>query len=50
MYKRDADVTSKIVERVEEISKKRNITMAQVALAWILSKDGKVFHSRKQPS
>ncbi|KAF8328980.1 aryl-alcohol dehydrogenase [Amanita rubescens] len=34
-----ADVTSKIVERVEEVAKKRDISMAQVALAWVLSKD-----------
>ena len=26
--------------RVEEIAKAKGITMAQVALAWILSKDG----------
>ena len=26
--------------RVEEIAKKRGITMAQVAVAWVLSKDG----------
>ncbi|KAF8340168.1 aryl-alcohol dehydrogenase [Amanita rubescens] len=35
----ETDVTSKIIERVEEIAKKRNISMAQVALAWVLSKD-----------
>jgi len=29
-----------IVNRVEEIAKKRNISMAQVAIAWILSKEG----------
>ncbi|KAF7352052.1 Aldo/keto reductase [Mycena venus] len=29
-----------IVNRVEEISKKRGISMAQVAIAWVLSKDG----------
>ncbi|KAF8728409.1 hypothetical protein AX14_006684 [Amanita brunnescens Koide BX004] len=33
----EADGTT--VDRVEEIAKKRNISMAQVALAWILSKD-----------
>ena len=31
---------SEIVKRVEEIAKAKGITMAQVALAWILSKDG----------
>ncbi|KAJ6529730.1 NADP-dependent oxidoreductase domain-containing protein, partial [Mycena capillaripes] len=29
-----------ITPRVEEISKKRGISMAQVAIAWVLSKDG----------
>ncbi|KAJ6541213.1 NADP-dependent oxidoreductase domain-containing protein [Mycena vulgaris] len=29
-----------IVNRVEEIAKKRGISMAQVAVAWVLSKDG----------
>lgn len=29
-----------IVDRVEEVAKKRGITMAQVALAWTLVKDG----------
>ncbi|KAJ7302265.1 NADP-dependent oxidoreductase domain-containing protein [Mycena albidolilacea] len=29
-----------IVNRVEEVAKKRGISMAQVAVAWILSKDG----------
>jgi len=33
------DVDGIIVERVEEIAKKKDISMAQVALAWILSKD-----------
>ena len=30
-----------IVNRVEEIAKKRGVSMAQVATAWVLSKDGK---------
>ncbi|KAG8977475.1 hypothetical protein FRB90_008783 [Tulasnella sp. 427] len=30
----------KIVERVEEVAKKMNVTMAQVAIAWTLQKDG----------
>ncbi|KAF8188849.1 NADP-dependent oxidoreductase domain-containing protein [Mycena galopus ATCC 62051] len=29
-----------IVNRVEEVAKKRGISMAQVAIAWVLSKDG----------
>ncbi|EIW61070.1 aryl-alcohol dehydrogenase [Trametes versicolor FP-101664 SS1] len=37
-YKNEATVT--IVSRVEEIAKKRKISMAQVAIAWILSKPG----------
>lgn len=49
MYKASEAIgTSEIVERVEEIAKKRYISMAQVALAWILSKDGPFFHSRKE--
>jgi len=39
-----ADVTGKTVERAEEIAKKRDTSMAQVALAWILSKDGILFN------
>ncbi|KAG8985753.1 hypothetical protein FRB90_004464 [Tulasnella sp. 427] len=30
----------KIVERVEEVAKKMNVTMAQVAIAWTLQKEG----------
>jgi aryl-alcohol dehydrogenase-like predicted oxidoreductase len=30
---------------VEELAKKKGITMAQVALAWILTKDGGCFSS-----
>jgi len=32
--------TPEIIKRVEEISKKRGISMAQVAIAWILAKPG----------
>ncbi|KAF5330009.1 hypothetical protein D9611_010518 [Ephemerocybe angulata] len=32
--------TKEIVDRVEEIAKKKNITMAQVATAWSMSKEG----------
>ena len=38
------DADGAIVGRVEEIAKKKDISMAQVALAWILSKDGMSFH------
>ncbi|KAJ6623549.1 aryl-alcohol dehydrogenase [Mycena sp. CBHHK59/15] len=34
------DATTTIVNRVEEISKNKGVTMAQVALAWVMSKDG----------
>ena len=44
---KDVDGTNRIVERVEEMAKKRDISMAQVALAWILSKDGMLFYSRE---
>jgi len=36
----EGDATNPIVERVGEIAKKKNISMAQVSLAWLLSKDG----------
>jgi aryl-alcohol dehydrogenase-like predicted oxidoreductase len=32
-----------IVNRVEEIAKKRGVSMAQVATAWVLSKEGRSF-------
>jgi aryl-alcohol dehydrogenase-like predicted oxidoreductase len=32
-----------IVNRVEEIAKKRGVSMAQVATAWVLSKEGTSF-------
>ncbi|KAF4206168.1 hypothetical protein CNMCM8927_005275 [Aspergillus lentulus] len=34
---RETEVDKAIVDRVEEIAKKKNITMAQVAIAWVLS-------------
>ncbi|KAI0669361.1 aryl-alcohol dehydrogenase [Trametes maxima] len=37
-YKNDATTT--IISRVEEIAKKRGISMAQVAIAWVLAKPG----------
>ncbi|KAI0328029.1 aryl-alcohol dehydrogenase [Cubamyces sp. BRFM 1775] len=37
-YKNEA--TTQIVSRVEEIAKKKGISMAQVAIAWVLSKPG----------
>ncbi|KAH9890406.1 aryl-alcohol dehydrogenase [Cubamyces lactineus] len=37
-YKGDA--TSQIISRVEEIAKKKGVSMAQVAIAWVLSKPG----------
>ncbi|KAJ7077131.1 Aldo/keto reductase [Mycena belliarum] len=35
----ESTANQKIVDRVEEIAKKRGISMAQVSVAWILSKD-----------
>lgn len=35
---KDADSTKVIVDRVEEISKKKGVSMAQVAIAWTLHK------------
>ncbi|KAJ7219379.1 NADP-dependent oxidoreductase domain-containing protein [Mycena pura] len=34
------DATTSIINRLEEISKKKGFSMAQVALAWVMSKDG----------
>jgi len=34
------EANNEIIKRVEEIAKARNISMAQVAIAWSLSKDG----------
>ncbi|KAF8201004.1 aryl-alcohol dehydrogenase, partial [Pholiota molesta] len=36
----EAPGTEGILSRVEEIAKKRDISMAQVGIAWVLSKDG----------
>ncbi|CAA7259017.1 unnamed protein product [Cyclocybe aegerita] len=36
----EAPGTNEIIGRVEEVAKKRGISMAQVSIAWILSKDG----------
>jgi len=33
------DPSNEIIDRVEEIAKKKNISMSQVALAWLLTKD-----------
>jgi 1-deoxyxylulose-5-phosphate synthase len=38
MYSRTEEDDHKVVDRVEEIAKKRGVSMAQVALAWMLSK------------
>ncbi|KAJ7063379.1 aryl-alcohol dehydrogenase [Mycena amicta] len=34
------DATAEIVQRLEELSKKKGFSMAQVALAWVMAKDG----------
>ncbi|KAF5365882.1 hypothetical protein D9757_011046 [Collybiopsis confluens] len=34
------DATATIVNRVEEIAKKKNAKMAQIAIAWVMAKDG----------
>jgi hypothetical protein len=51
VYK-SAPGAEKIIERVEEIAKKRDVSMAQVAIAWCLSKDGNLvssFTSKPRP-
>ncbi|KAM6493059.1 aryl-alcohol dehydrogenase [Amanita muscaria] len=39
-YSKGSEGTATIVNRVEEVAKKRGISMAQVALAWVFQKDG----------
>lgn len=41
MYLSDWSGGKAIVDRVEEIAKKKGVTMAQVSLAWVLAQDGK---------
>jgi len=35
-----SNFNANIIDRVEEIAKKKNIKMAQLALAWVLNRDG----------
>ncbi|KAI0806628.1 aryl-alcohol dehydrogenase [Fomes fomentarius] len=39
-HKGDGTGTSEIVNRVEELAKKKEVSMAQIALAWLLAKEG----------
>lgn len=43
LYLSDWSGGKAIVDRVEEIAKKKGVTMAQVSLAWVLAQDGE-FH------
>jgi aryl-alcohol dehydrogenase-like predicted oxidoreductase len=38
LYAKTAEADRRVVERVEELSKKRGVPMTQIALAWLLSK------------
>jgi len=40
LYAKTAEADRRVVDCVEELSKKRGIPMAQIALAWLLSKPG----------
>ena len=40
------DPEHEIIDRVEALAKKKQISMAQVATAWILSKDGSYFFDK----
>ena len=40
LYKRTQEADRKVVDRVVEVAGKRGVPMAQVALAWLLSKPG----------
>lgn len=39
---KDLPSTQAIVERIEELAKKKGISMAQVAIAWCLNRDGEL--------
>ncbi|KAF5346876.1 hypothetical protein D9756_010574 [Leucocoprinus leucothites] len=39
-YTIDTPATQEIIKRVEEIAKKKGVSMAQVSLAWVMSKPG----------
>ena len=36
---RSSEASGAIIDRVEELAKKKKITMAQLSLAWLLAKD-----------
>ncbi|MER8402521.1 hypothetical protein [Mesorhizobium sp. M1348] len=40
MYERNEANDKEIVAAVEQVSKERNVSMADVAMAWVLQKDG----------
>ena len=40
---RDSEI--KIIDRVEEMAKKKGVSMAQLVTAWLLSKDGMILQS-----
>ncbi|KAI0365119.1 aryl-alcohol dehydrogenase [Pilatotrama ljubarskyi] len=39
-YNKEGSGTPEIVNRVEELAKRKGVSMAQISVAWILSKDG----------
>ncbi|EIW61065.1 aryl-alcohol dehydrogenase [Trametes versicolor FP-101664 SS1] len=39
-YNKEGSGTAEIIKRVEELARKKGVTMAQIAIAWILTKDG----------
>jgi len=41
----NTDANNAILVRVEEIAKQKGATMAQIALAWVMQKDGASFRS-----
>jgi len=40
MYGKESPESSDIIQRVGEVAKHKGISMARVAIAWLLSKDG----------
>jgi aryl-alcohol dehydrogenase-like predicted oxidoreductase len=38
VYNRESEIDKKIIERVEEVAKKNNVSMAAIATAWCVKK------------
>ena len=43
-YTTDSPFTQEIIKRVEEVAKAKGVSMAQLSLAWIMSKPGELIY------